>query len=468
MPTITSATTIPLMTGAPAKAPASLLVGGEPMPDFQTLLGATSLVAQPVEGDGAAADPTLRQPVAGGGTALPADIAAVIVPGATPIDVMPAVKPTAGAPSEKPTPDAPSNVVPLFAPVPAPTPRQLPGAAPHDADADADEQRDHEDTTAPIDVPQPLSPAPLVAPLQPVHAAATRPAGAKTSPLPLISIARPAPPPSAPPAAIPQIGRDIRWERAAPAATPLAPAPQPPTQPTAPAPALVARAPSAPSAEDAPVTVIQPPSPSPPAALPIPAVAVSMPPPVVVVGPALHVFGPAISAAAQHERREQAADPVASLGSIAPAATSIAAPATTAGEPMLDMRQERWPQAMIAHIEALRDTADAGDTRIRLIPDALGTIDVAVTRDRDTVHVQFTAEQAATRTLIQDAQPRLAALAEERGLRLGQTVVDAGAGSAAQQSPHQRQPQRDSTLPSAPRRAPTHDDQDRADDGRLA
>ena len=63
---------------------------------------------------------------------------------------------------------------------------------------------------------------------------------------------------------------------------------------------------------------------------------------------------------------------------------------------------------MIAHIETLRDNADAGDTRIRLIPDALGTIDVAVKRDHDTLHVQFTAEQATTRTLIQDAQPRLA------------------------------------------------------------
>jgi flagellar hook-length control protein FliK len=124
---------------------------------------------------------------------------------------------------------------------------------------------------------------------------------------------------------------------------------------------------------------------------------------------------------------------------------------------------------MIAHIEQLRDAANAVDTRIRLIPDALGTIDVAVSRDGDTLNVRFTADQATTRTLLHDAQPRLAAIAEERGLRLGQTAVDAGtAGSTPQQ---QRQPQqpRDAMTPGAPRRATTDDrDTDRAATGRLA
>jgi Meckel syndrome type 1 protein len=84
---------------------------------------------------------------------------------------------------------------------------------------------------------------------------------------------------------------------------------------------------------------------------------------------------------------------------------------------------------MIARIETLRDAADAADTRIRLIPDALGAIDVALKRDGDTIHVQFTAEQAQTRALLQEAQPRLAEAAERSGLKLGQTSVEAAPAS---------------------------------------
>jgi flagellar hook-length control protein FliK len=92
------------------------------------------------------------------------------------------------------------------------------------------------------------------------------------------------------------------------------------------------------------------------------------------------------------------------------------------------MRQERWPHAMIERIEMLRDAADAVDTRIRLVPDALGAIDVSVKTEGDTVRVHFNAEQAATRTLLADAQPRLAELAEARGLKLSQgSLGDSGA-----------------------------------------
>ncbi|RZL59303.1 MAG: flagellar hook-length control protein FliK, partial [Sphingomonas sp.] len=141
--------------------------------------------------------------------------------------------------------------------------------------------------------------------------------------------------------------------------------------------------------------------------------------------PASQVFGAAIHAAAGADER-RAAEPA----ELAPTATPTLAPvagssAVVDPQPTLDLRQNGWPAAMIDHIETLRDAANATDTRIRLVPDALGVIDIAVKTVGDAIHVRFAAADATTRTLIEDAQPRLAAIAEERGLRIGQTVVEA-------------------------------------------
>ncbi|WP_445191205.1 flagellar hook-length control protein FliK [Sphingomonas sp. Tas61C01] len=521
MPTITSAIATTLVTGPPGKGPASLLATTEPGFDFQTLLGATAIIAQPPVGEPGVVADSVRQPVAADGSVLPVEAAPIAVTpapapplapvpaaapapaaaaaapaGIGPVQIMPAVAVvTTVAPAkmamprvEDPAPPAPDKIVPSLAAIPSPAMRQVSivstKTAPKRDQADAAGNSEPSET--------PLDPPVLTAlPIAPTAPLPTPVPGAKLAKAPAppsISVVRSAP--AARPvvaAAIPQTTRDIRWEGATPVVTPLAVppamvAPLPPIEgvvlpiagPAAPA------APTSPlqvrSADFTPVAAM--PSPAPQLAAPAalqaaPIAAAAIVPTTIVAGPALQVFGAAISAAARRERGEDAADPLASLGTIAAPAAPIAAPVTTADQPMLDMRQERWPQAMIAHIESLRDNADATDTRIRLVPDALGTIDVAVTRDRDTVHVQFTAEQATTRALIQDAQPRLAALAEERGLRLGQTVVDASAAGAApqqpQQSQQQRQPQRDAALPAAPRRATDrHDDQDRADDGRLA
>ncbi|WP_375422165.1 flagellar hook-length control protein FliK [uncultured Sphingomonas sp.] len=491
MPTITSTTTMSLVPGAPGKVPASLLTLGEPALDFQALLGATVNVAPPMVGEAAPLDQLVRQPVAASGTGLPVE-PAMLPPSdtAAPIDVMPAIIMAEGAPPlmatppvEEPAPPTPDKIVPSLAAVPMLGTRQQPVVATKilPPKEKTEQSSDSEEPETPVDLSASLPTAPLAATISPIQTAVLAPK-VKTSPLPLISVARQGPP--ARPviaAAIQQTLRDTRWDGAAPVVTPLASAPALPvpempggevalplpTTPTISTP--LTAPPRLPSIDTPPVAVVQSPAPvvAPPTA------AAPTPPPAIVVGPALQVFGAAISAAARHERGEEAVDPFASLGSVAPLAAPVAPPVATAAQPTLDMRQERWPQAMIAHIETLRDNADAGDTRIRLIPDALGMIDVAVKRDHDTLHVQFTAEQATTRTLIQDAQPRLAALAEERGLRLGQTVVDAGAAGSAsqqpQQSQQQRQPQRDAALPTAPRRStPSNDDQDRADDGRLA
>jgi len=172
------------------------------------------------------------------------------------------------------------------------------------------------------------------------------------------------------------------------------------------------------------------------------------------VASAAHVFGAAIQAAA-HGRDEPADTPA-----IGPLAAPVATPAIASiphADPQapLDMRHERWPTAMIERIEVLRDAANATDTRIRLIPDALGAIDVSVRKDGDTLHVHFNAEQAATRTLLQDAQPRLAELADARGLKLSHGAVETGAGTGQhQQRAATPQPQQQ---PSAPARRPRAD-----------
>ena len=205
----------------------------------------------------------------------------------------------------------------------------------------------------------------------------------------------------------------------------------------------------------------------PPQSAPAPA------PGVGVTAPAIQLFGAAMrSSRSGEELQPGAVDATAAALATPGQIQQVVAPSAGADQPALDLTQQRWPQAMIDHIERLRDAADANDTRIRLIPDALGTIDVALRRDGDTVHVHFNAEQAATRTLLQDAQPQLAQAAEQRGLKLGQTVVEAGTtgtAGAGQQQPQQQQARQAPLLAQPARAQPlSHDEDDTADAGRLA
>lgn len=142
--------------------------------------------------------------------------------------------------------------------------------------------------------------------------------------------------------------------------------------------------------------------------------------------PAAHAFARAIALAQSKPTRLETPADVTDITTAAQAiAVGDARPVVLAPR-ALNTRREDWPQRLIDRVEAARDAANAGDTRIRLVPDALGKIDVALRQVGDTLHVHFTADQAATRDLLTQAQPRLAELAEARGLRLGQTGVDGG------------------------------------------
>lgn len=152
-----------------------------------------------------------------------------------------------------------------------------------------------------------------------------------------------------------------------------------------------------------------------------------------VAVPAAHAFAHAIAQAARRAdtRDDSAAIDPTDITTAAQALAAVDARPVVVAPRALDMAREDWPQRLIDRIEAARDAANAGDTRIRLVPEALGKIDIALRQDGNTLHVQFTAEQAATRDLLASAQSRLADLAEARGLRLGQTGVDGGTGTGA-------------------------------------
>src|SRR3546814_4099806 len=85
------------------------------------------------------------------------------------------------------------------------------------------------------------------------------------------------------------------------------------------------------------------------------------------------------------------------LPSIPTGAGHAAAPVAGPAEPApalhrtpLDMRRDDWTRQLIDRIEAVRDMTNAADTRIKLMPDALGKIDVTMRKDGDTMYVSFT------------------------------------------------------------------------------
>ena len=151
-----------------------------------------------------------------------------------------------------------------------------------------------------------------------------------------------------------------------------------------------------------------------------------------------------------------------------------ASAAGVAQDAALDMRHQQWTAKMMDRIETLRDAAPARETRLSLMPEALGKVDIAIRQDDAGIHVQFHTESQAARQLIADAQPRLAEIAEQRGIRLGSTSVEsnaAGTGTGTgpgnpqtgQDQRHDAAPNRHQPLaaPAARReaRASTHDDE---------
>jgi len=189
-------------------------------------------------------------------------------------------------------------------------------------------------------------------------------------------------------------------------------------------------------------------------------------PQVARIAPAAQVFAAAIRRVVVEDRPATPQPMLAAPPVGTDHALHAVAAAASPQQPALDLKQDDWPHRMIQRIEALRDTANANDASIRLIPDALGKIDVSLKREGDSVSVHLDAHQPETRQILADAQPRLAELAETRGIRLSATT-----GGATDTAGHMPQHQHRAHQPAAPR-APTAaaDDTETlaADDGRLA
>lgn len=248
-------------------------------------------------------------------------------------------------------------------------------------------------------------------------------------------------------------------------------APAAPASPAPVAPVEIAAGP----ARTAAASTIEPPKQS----APIPAAltpAVPAAPSAPLVQAAGMVFGIALAPATRFGA-DKGTDPASPRDLALQALTAAAGSAQVAGaviapdsaqQATLDMRRHDWPQTMIDHIEALRDAADAVSTRITLVPDALGRVDVSLRHDGDTVHVHLAAENAQARAMLTEAQPRLTEAAQARGIRLGQATVDAGQGGAGQQ-PRQYQPAAATTPNRASPTSITADDPgDDPDSTRLA
>lgn len=179
---------------------------------------------------------------------------------------------------------------------------------------------------------------------------------------------------------------------------------------------------------------------------------------------AAQVFAAAISASFDSSAAPapRAADPVtmqAQAAATEQLRTTVQA-MSGAEQPPLDLSRDDWASKMVDRIATLRDAAEAADTRIRLAPENLGNVDVSIRREGDRLHVHFAADNPATRQLLAEAAPRLAELADARGVKLGQTSVDGGAGGQQQGQPNQSQPNQ----PARPASAAAHTSQSDRDD----
>lgn len=182
-----------------------------------------------------------------------------------------------------------------------------------------------------------------------------------------------------------------------------------------------------------------------------------------VVLPALFALGHTLGRGRRNEELPSA--PAVTAATLSQAATLPVAPMGDAQRQTLDLGRQDWPQKMIDHIEALRDNADANDTSIRLKPEALGRVDVSLKTHNDgAISVRFAAEQPATRTLLVDAAPQLAAAAEARGIRLSGTSFDLSGQGHNRPRPEIERPLNISNHLAAP----SGDDNPTVDDGRIA
>jgi len=127
-------------------------------------------------------------------------------------------------------------------------------------------------------------------------------------------------------------------------------------------------------------------------------------------------------------------DPQAALSTLAAPTTgtqtlSAVAAAGQAQDAPLDTRHQEWTAKMIDKIEMLQG-GPVREAKLSLMPEGLGKVDIAIRQDDAGLHVQFSTDTPSARQLIADAQPKLAEIAQERGIRIGSTSVDTNAAGS--------------------------------------
>lgn len=152
----------------------------------------------------------------------------------------------------------------------------------------------------------------------------------------------------------------------------------------------------------------------------------------------------------------------ASVGLSAP----VEAPDRIADPAPIDTQATDWIEGMIEQIDVMREAhaegaSETSATRIRLSPDALGAVEIMLVGEGEAFEVRINADTAAARTLLAEAAPRLADMAEARGLKLAQ-------GDAGQTGQHQAQRQQQQDQPTANRRRHDAADQRGSTDERIA
>lgn len=333
----------------------------------------------------------------------------------------------------------------------APLPRTTKSAIPHAVPVPAG------DPSLPVEaeIATPQRPVPVPVPVLAQSAVAAVPQTERDS-LDIPHAASPVDPETPATSALVPVPTSARAPGSAPAPAPAQPQPVAASQPspaTAWAPAIIAAAaveaavpPERGAARSADAAVA-----AAPAALRSPA----PPAPEIAHTPALAGAAPAAPPIVLAPLRRSAPLELDQPAVIAVAAPGAAAPQQVAAAPetqqgALDMRRQEWIGQMVERIETLRDAAPIRETRIALLPDALGKVDVSVRHDGERVHVHFTAETQAARQILSDAHPRLTELAESRGVRLGQTSMDSGQAGA---NPHSG-PRHDGARPQTPSAPP--------------
>jgi hypothetical protein len=179
--------------------------------------------------------------------------------------------------------------------------------------------------------------------------------------------------------------------------------------------------------------------------------------------------------AATGERDERAAPETvepASLPTVSTPQIAVAQPAplhpafAASHRPVIDTGRAEWMQAMIDRIAEMPQ-AEGGrrDAQIRLVPDALGPVEVKIEQRQERLHVTLQAETPQARQLLSDAAPKLHELAEARGIRFAQTGFGSTDSQDRRQTPDQQQP----ATPLRPRPAgnAADADTDSQDDGDL-